>query len=106
MTWQPEGAAVAIGFLFDIPGMTSEQYDEVCRNLNNGQPFTSLSQWPEAGIISHVAGLTPDGWRVLDVWESEEAFQRFGQKLVPLLRQAGVQDVEPQAFPVHNVVTQ
>ncbi|HEY3262833.1 MAG TPA: hypothetical protein VGJ95_21620 [Pseudonocardiaceae bacterium] len=100
------GTTVALAFLFDIPGMTSEQYDEVCRNLNNGQPFTSLSQWPEAGIISHVAGPTSGGWRVLDVWESEEAFQRFGEKLVPLLKQAGAPDVQPQVFPVHNVVTQ
>jgi len=98
---------VAIGVLFDFPGVTSEQYDEVCRNLNNGRLLTALSEWPEPGIVSHVAGPTPDGgWRVVDVWESEEAFQRFGQRLMPLLQQAGFPAGAPQMFPVHNVVTQ
>jgi len=40
------------------------------------------------------------------VWESEEAFQRFGQRLMPLLQQAGFPAGAPQMFPVHNVVTQ
>ena len=98
---------MAIGVLFDMPGMTSEQYDEICRGLNNGRLFTALAQWPEHGILSHVAGPTPGGgWRVVDVWESEEAFQRFGQKLMPLLQQAGLAGGAPELFPVHNVVTQ
>jgi len=42
----------------------------------------------------------------VDVWESEEAFQRFGQKLMPLLEKAGIPAVAPQVFPIHNVVTQ
>ncbi len=97
---------MAIGVLFDFPGVTSDQYDEVCRNLNNGRLLRALADWPEPGIVSHVAGPTPDGgWRVVDVWESEEAFQRFGQLLLPLLQQAGFPAGAPQVFPVHNVVT-
>jgi len=99
---------VAIGVLLDMPGMTREQYDEVCRGLNNGRPLTALAQWPEGGVLFHVAGPTPGGggWRVVDVWESEEAFQRFGQKLVPLLQKAGLSPVTPEVFPAYNVVTQ
>jgi len=97
---------VAIGVLFDFPGTTSDQYDEVCRDLNNGQPLRALSDWPESGVVGHIAGPTPGGWRVVDVWESEEAFQRFGQKLMPLLEKAGIPAVAPQVFPIHNVVTQ
>jgi len=98
---------VAIGVLFEFPGVSGQQYDEACRRLNNGRPLSSLADWPEPGIVAHVAGPTPDGgWRVVDVWESEEAFGRFGQQLVPVLEQVGIPAVAPQIFPVHNVVTQ
>jgi hypothetical protein len=98
---------MAIGVIFDFPGTTSDQYDEVCRDLNNGQPLRRLSDWPGEGeIVAHVAGPTRDGWRVVDVWESQEAFQRFGERLIPLLEKAGMPAVQPQVFPVHNVVTQ
>lgn len=93
--------------IFDFPGVTSQQYDLLCRNLNNGQPLTTLADFHRAGymIVSHVAGPTPDGWRVVDVWESEEALGRFRQKLMPLLEQVGIPGTAPQVLPVHNVVT-
>jgi hypothetical protein len=37
----------------------------------------SLSDWPVEGILSHVAGQTENGFRVVDVWESKEACDRF-----------------------------
>ena len=97
---------MAICAIFEFPGSTMEQYEEGTRELNNGQPFRSLSEWPVSGILSHVAGPTPDGWYVVDVWESEEAFQRFGQLLAPILEKVGMPPVAPRVFPVHNLVTQ
>lgn len=94
--------------VFDFPGVTSQQYDQLCRNINDGQPLTALADFHRAGyeIVSHIAGPTPDGgWRVVDVWESEEALGRFRQKLLPLLEQVGIPAVAPQVFSVHNVVT-
>jgi hypothetical protein len=45
--------------------------------------------------------------RVVDVCESEEAFQRFGQRLLPELEQAGFPPAgPPQIFSAHNVVRQ
>jgi hypothetical protein len=41
---------------------------------------------------------------VFDVWESEEAFQRFGAVLVPILQEVGLSG-EPQVFEVHNFIT-
>jgi hypothetical protein len=93
--------------VFDFPGMTSQQYDQLCRSLNDGQPLRTLAEFHRAGyrIISHFAGPTPDGWRVVDVWESEEALGRFRQKLLPLLEHAGIPQVTAQVYPAHNVVT-
>ena len=46
---------MAIGVIFNFPGGTTEQYDEVCRGLNNGQPMRSLADWPGGGCLSHAA---------------------------------------------------
>jgi len=98
------GYAMAIGVLFDFPGVTQAQYDAVCRKLNNGRLLSALSDWPGKGILSHVAGPTTDGWRVVDVWASESAFQEFGEKLMPILKEVGLPQVPPQIFHIHNIV--
>jgi hypothetical protein len=95
---------MAIGVIFKFPGATIEQYDEVCRGLNGGQLLNSLSDWPGGGCLSHAAGATPDGLCVADVWESPEKFQAFGEKLMPLMQQAGIQAAEPIVFPAHNFI--
>jgi hypothetical protein len=104
---QREEIAVKM-LVFDFPGVTSQQYDQLCRNLNNGELLTTLADLHRAGyrVVSHVAGPTPDGgWRVVDVWESDEALETFRQRLAPLLENAGIPVVAPQVFPVHNAVT-
>ena len=90
---------MAIGVIFNFPGGTTEQYDQVCRGLNNGQPMRSLADSPGGGCLSHTAGATPDGLCVLDVWESPEKFQAFGQQLMPLAQQAGLEPDEPVILP-------
>jgi hypothetical protein len=88
--------------LFDFPGVTSEQDDEVCRKLNNGRLLTALSGWPEPASSRTPPARRPDGgWRIVDGWESQEALERFGQRLLPLLEQAGFLPAEPpQVFSV------
>ncbi|MDQ3588427.1 MAG: hypothetical protein M3350_02810 [Actinomycetota bacterium] len=87
----------------DSPGGTQEQYEQVAAGLTDGRGLNSLSDWPVDGILAHSAGPTDTGWRVVDVWESEEAFQRFGEVIGPLLQEAGISG-EPQVTPVHNFV--
>jgi hypothetical protein len=87
----------------DIPGGTQEQYDEVCARLNDGKAFSALGEWPVEGILAHASGPTDGGWRVVDVWESEEAFARFGEVIGPILQEVGVPG-EPRISPLHNFV--
>ena len=56
--------------------------------------------WPE-GQISHVAGPTDGGFRVIDVWESREAFECFEREVLAPLGFAGAPATE---FAVHKVV--
>ncbi|MBK3624058.1 hypothetical protein JHN59_04235 [Streptomyces sp. MBT49] len=60
---------------------------------------------PDAGLIPHTSAPTENGWLVVDVWESEEAFRQFGEALGPILRELGVEGVRPRTCPVLNVVT-
>ena len=86
--------------------LTQEKYDEACRRLLNGTKdrLESLSDWPADGIVSHVAGQGPDGFYVADIWESEEAFGRFAEKLGPVMQELGVEE-QPLVFPAHNAIT-
>jgi hypothetical protein len=95
---------MAIGVIFDFPGVTKEQYEAVCKDLNGGKLLGALSDWPGPGIVAHIAGPTSNGWRVVDVWESEEAFRQFGAALMPLLKKHGMPDTAPDVFMTHNVV--
>jgi len=52
--------------------------------------LTGEGDWP-AGMLSHSAGATPNGWTVVEVCESREAQEKFMQsRLGAALGQAGV----------------
>jgi hypothetical protein len=86
--------------LFDNPEGTQEQYDAASEQLG----ITS-ENLPDGGVL-HVAGPSPNGgWRVVEVWESEEAAQKFDEEtLLPLLQSVGVDRPEPETWSVHNLV--
>jgi hypothetical protein len=95
---------MAIGVLFQFTGPTAKNYDAVANKMTGGRGLRSLSDWPMKGLLMHSAGPTPGGWWVFDVWESEEAFRNFGEKLMPLIAEEGFPPIEPQIYPIHNFV--
>jgi hypothetical protein len=98
-----EEVAVAVVAVFD--GLTEELYEEATRKLTGGKfPLETRADWPVEGLLSHTAGQAESGFRVVDVWESEEAFRRFGEHLVPILQEMGVQGA-PEVYPAHTYVS-
>jgi hypothetical protein len=96
---------MAVGIYFNFESTSLEQYDEVTRRLNNGQPMTKLSDWPGGGCLEHAAWQEESGaLNVFDVWESTEAFQKFGEKLMPILEEVGLPQSEPHIVQLHNFV--
>ena len=91
---------MATVMLMEWPGMTQEQYNRVMSNLG-------LDTNPPAGAIFHVAGFTAGSLRVLDIWDSQQAFERFQQdRLTPAVQKAGIAgQPKVQFFPVHNLYT-
>ena len=90
--------------VFDDPTLTKQNYEESVRQLMDKDKAESPSDWPVEGLIAHIAGDTGGGFRVVDVWESEEAFRRFGEALAPVMKAIGI-EVEPQVYPAHTIVT-
>jgi hypothetical protein len=86
--------------MFDNPSGTQEQYDAASQQVG-----VDSSNIPE-GAVLHVAGPSPTGgWRVLEIWESEDAAQRFDEeRILPVLRQVGIERPEPVVWQVHNLV--
>jgi hypothetical protein len=69
---------MAVLMLMEVPGGTQELYDAFNREMDM-RPETL----PD-GLIAHYAGPSESGWQVVDVWESQDAFDRFAQeRLMP-----------------------
>lgn len=90
--------------VFQGPGFTRESYDESVRRLTGGKGLKSPADWPVKGLLAHAAGQGPSGFRVVDVWESEDAFRRFGEKLMPILKALGIEGA-PEIYPAHTFVS-
>jgi hypothetical protein len=85
------------------PGFTWDMYDAVTGRAMPGD------QLPD-GCELHIAGPVDQGWRVITVWESREAFDQFREeKLLPAIRELGggesTPPVEPEVNPVHKLIT-
>lgn len=91
--------------VFQDPTLTRERYDEGVRKITGGKDrLESPADWPVEGLLVHAAGEGENGFRVVDVWESEEAFGRFGETLIPILRETGVEGA-PEVYPSHSFVS-
>jgi len=96
---------MAVVLVHEGPTVTQERYEQVVTAITDGKErMESLSDWPVEGILVHAAGQGPNGFRVVDVWESEEAAASFGEKLGPALAEAGIEE-EPQLYPAHTFVS-
>ena len=85
--------------IYDVPGATREQYDQVNEKL---------PELPEGGRV-HIAGSTTDGLRVIEVWDSKEQIDRFMEEggLGEAMAEAQIPEPTITEFEVFNLeVTQ
>lgn len=78
--------------------MSSKKYDEVIQRLN------AAGAGAPQGRIFHVAFGSPDELRVSDIWDTKENFERFGQTLMPILQEVGVDAGTPELIDTHNFI--
>ena len=77
-----------IGVYFPKSAMTDEQYKTIDDEVTAGSP--------PAGLKLHTCFREGDGLAMYDVWESQEAFEAFGAKLMPIVQRMGVEMSPPQ----------
>jgi len=83
---------------FTPKGFTASQYDEVIKQL-----YAAGAGAPK-GRRYHVCYGDLNGVQVIDVWDSLEEFQAFGQTMVPLMLSLGADPGQPEIKEVHNII--
>jgi hypothetical protein len=91
---------MAVAMLIDNQNGSQEIYEQLRERIGLDKP---------AGGIFHVAGPSPNGgWRVIEIWESEEDAKRFlAERLGPAAEAVGTPPPPPpELWPVHNYMTE
>jgi hypothetical protein len=83
---------------FTPKSLTAEKYEEGTRRLEEA------GDWPPEGMELHVMFGPDDSLRVSEIWDSKEQLEAFGQKLMPVLSDIGIEPGEPELLEVHNIV--
>jgi hypothetical protein len=81
--------------IYDVPGATLEQYDQVNEGLGSEKPD---------GVHAHIAGKTDRGIQVIEVWDSPEHIERYMEAgLAEALQDAEIPEPTITEFEVHNL---
>jgi hypothetical protein len=83
---------------FAPASLTAEQYDESIRRLEEGGDF------PPDGLDYHCCFGTDGSLKVSEIWDSREQLEAFGERLMPLLADVGIEPGEPEVIEIYNVV--
>jgi hypothetical protein len=88
---------MAVAVRFSQEPTAREKYDEVRTRLEQ------RGDWPAPGLVFHAAygGSQVEG--VFEVWESREALEQFGSKLMPLLDEVGINAGQPEVKDVYKM---
>ena len=79
--------------------LTTEKYAEANRRLEEA------GLWPNPDGLDYHVCFGPEGnLRVSEIWDSREQMQVFGERLMPILAEVGIEfDAAPEISDVHNI---
>jgi hypothetical protein len=84
---------------FSPDNLTAENYDASTQKLEEAGV-----EFPPEGLEMHVCFGSDGDLRVSEIWDSREQFEAFGEKLMPVLAEAGIEfSGEPEVYEVHNL---
>ncbi len=85
---------------FHPSNVTKEMYDESLRRMEQA------GIWPDPpGLEVHVLFGSEGNLHASEIWSSREEFEAFGEKLMPILSDIGVEfSAEPEIFEVQHLV--
>jgi hypothetical protein len=69
------------------------------------QRLEAAGEWPPDGLEYHVCFGTEGNLRVSEIWDSREQMDTFGERLMPILADVGIEfSGGPEVFEVHNII--
>jgi hypothetical protein len=84
---------------FAPTALSAAQYDESVRKLE------AQGDWPPDGLEKHVCFGSDGNLRVSEIWDSREQLEAFGERLMPVLSEVGIEPGEPEILEVHNTLS-
>ena len=85
---------------FHPASLTAEKYDDAIRRHEEAG-----IELPPDGMDYHICFGSDGDLRVSEVWDSQEQFQAYGERLMPILADAGIEfSGEPESFEVHKII--
>jgi hypothetical protein len=91
-----------VAFVFESGKVDQSGYDGLMKAI--GQESIDAPNPP--GLIAHLAGPKPEGgWRVIDLWESEDAANVFygSDQFRPVMAGAADMGITTTPWPMHRV---
>lgn len=92
---------MAYCLIVENPDQSQEQAEQVMAHLGSTGPV------PPEGARLMLAGPAEPGWRVVSVWDSHEARERFfGERLAPAYVEVGLSldSIKRTLFEIHTLV--
>lgn len=84
---------------FSPTSLTTATYDKTIRRLEADGSF------PPDGLDYRVCFGSDGNLQVSEIWDSREQFETFGERLMPILADAGIEfSGAPEVFTVHNSI--
>ena len=83
---------------FAPPSLTAQQYDDSVGRLQKAGYF------PPEGLEYHVCFGKEGYLKVSEIWDSREQLEAFGERLMPILAEVGIDPGQPEVFEIHNIV--
>ena len=83
---------------FSPPSMTAEQYDAILTRLYEEGIH------PAEGLELEVCFGSGDQMKVSVLFDSMDAFEKFGERLQPVLQELGMDPGTPDIMDVHHVI--
>jgi hypothetical protein len=95
-----EDRVMSIVVRFNPASLTTDKYDDAIRRHEEAG-----IELPPDGMDYHVCFGSDGDLRVSEIWDSREQFEAYGERLMPLLADAGIEfSGEPEVFEVHNII--
>jgi hypothetical protein len=95
-----EDRLMSIVVRFSPTNLTTDKYDESIRRHEEAG-----IKLPPDGMDYHVCFGSEGNLRVSEIWDSREQLEAYGEQLMPLLADVGIElSSEPEIFEAYNII--